>query len=95
MKNFTKQIGIKAMTLLFVMVSLMSFAQTQTTKDLKSIAVLNINTKESDLKPGQIGTLSRIELGKLGLYNVMDDYEVYSILAQKKFNANDCYSKGN
>ena len=93
MKTFIKKIGLKTVCMILILQTVNGFSQSQPTKVLESIAVLNINTKDSELKPSQIGTLARIELGKLGIFNVMDDYEVYSILEKKKLNTNDCFGK--
>ena len=93
MKTIIKKIGLKTLCMILVLQTVNGFSQSQPSKELESIAVLNINTKDSELKPSQVGSLTRIELGKLGVYNVMDDYEVYSVLEKKKLNSTDCFGK--
>ncbi len=58
---------------------------------LKTIAVLNIDTKDLDLDPVAMGNLVRLELEKTKVYNVMDKYEVAYIVEKEGLDISNCY----
>lgn len=57
------------------------------------IAVLHIDTKGLNLDPAQMGDLSRIELDKLGLFEVVDKYDVKYLVTKEQLILEDCYGK--
>jgi hypothetical protein len=59
----------------------------------EKIAVLYIDTKGFTLDPVQMGNLSRIELDKLGLFEVMDRYDVDYLAEREKIKLENCYGK--
>ncbi len=63
-------------------------AQTQ-----KTIAVLNIDTKDLSLDPASMGNLVRLELEKTKVYSVMDKYDVAYVVKQKGLDISNCYGK--
>jgi hypothetical protein len=59
----------------------------------KTIAVLNIDTKNMDLDPISMGNLVRLELEKTKVYSVMDKYEAEYIIQKEGLHINNCYGK--
>jgi hypothetical protein len=59
----------------------------------KTLAVLNIDTKNLELDPVAMGNLVRLELEKTKVYNVMDKYEAAYIIEKEGLNIIDCYGK--
>ncbi|UCH14034.1 MAG: hypothetical protein JSV22_13145 [Bacteroidales bacterium] len=59
----------------------------------KTIAVLNIDTKDLELDPVAMGNLVRLELEKTKVYNVMDKYEVAYIVEKEGLDISNCYGK--
>jgi TolB-like protein len=57
------------------------------------IAVLAVDSKGIVLDPEQLSNLLRIELEKTNSFNVLDKYDVQSILKQKNIDFNGCLSK--
>ncbi len=56
-------------------------------------AVLNIDTEGIQHTPEQIGNVVRLELDKLGLYEVMDKYDVSYLVQKNGLNISNCYGK--
>ncbi|MBK7407555.1 MAG: hypothetical protein IPL49_14590 [Saprospirales bacterium] len=65
----------------------------QTTDSRPTIAVLNIDTENLDMTPEQMGNLTRLELDKLGIYDVMDRYDVAYMVKSKGIELENCYGK--
>ncbi len=59
----------------------------------KTVAVLNIDTKNIDLDPVAMGNLVRLELEKTKVYSVMDKYEAAYIIEKEGLDINNCYGK--
>jgi len=59
----------------------------------KSVAVLNIDTKDMDVSPEVAGTLTRLELDKLNLFEVMDRYDMEYLIEKNSINIENCYGK--
>jgi hypothetical protein len=59
----------------------------------QTVAVLNIDAKGLEYDPAKLGSLVRIELTKLQLYNVFDKYDMEYLAKLKKVNIDSCYSK--
>ena len=66
-------------------------AQTATTRP--TIAVLNIDTDNLNMSPEQMGNLTRLELDKLGMFDVMDRYDVEYMIKSKGIDMANCYGK--
>jgi hypothetical protein len=62
-------------------------------QDTKTIAVLNIDTKNMDLDPTSMGNLVRLELEKTKVYSVMDKYEAEYIIQKEGLDISNCYGK--
>ncbi len=60
---------------------------------VNSIAVLNIDSKGFTLDPVQMGNITRIELDKLGKFEVMDKYDVEYLVEKNGLNTENCYGK--
>ncbi len=56
-------------------------------------AVLNFDTQGLTFEPAQMGALARLEFDKLGLYEVMDRYDVAYLLEREKLAIDNCYGK--
>lgn len=59
----------------------------------EKLTVLNIDSQGIDLTPQQLGNLARIEVEKLGLYEVMDRYDVAYMIKKHKLDIEGCYGK--
>lgn len=57
------------------------------------VAVLSIDTKGINDSPEQISSMVRIEVEKLGLYQMMDIYDVNYTIEKNKINVANCYGK--
>ncbi len=57
------------------------------------VAVLSLDTKSFAFDPGQSGNITRLELDKLDLFDVMDKYDIDYLLDKEKQNIVDCYGK--
>ncbi len=81
--------------MLFLMLSaVFSQAQVTTASTYKPrIAVLNIDTKGFELDPVQMGSLLRLELDKLGLFEVFDKYDVAYLAEKEGLRFDNCYGK--
>ena len=58
-----------------------------------TIAVLNIDTENLEMTPEQMGNLTRLELDKLGMFDVLDRYDVAYMIDKKGINIENCYGK--
>lgn len=68
------------------------FAAAQTTPKEK-VAVLHIDSKGFTLDPVQMGNITRIELDKTGLYEVLDKYDVDYLAEKEGLKLDNCYGK--
>jgi hypothetical protein len=59
----------------------------------ESLSVLSIDAKGVDTDPYTMGNMVRIELDKLGMFNVMDKYDVQQFIEQNKLGMQKCYGK--
>jgi hypothetical protein len=59
----------------------------------QTVAVLNIDAKGLEYDPAKLGSLVRIELTKLQLFNVFDKYDMEYLAKSKKADIDSCYSK--
>lgn len=57
------------------------------------MAILNIDTKNSTLTPSEMGNLVRMELQKLDTFEVMDIYDIQTLLNKEKYVWQDCFGK--
>jgi hypothetical protein len=58
-----------------------------------TLAVFHIDSKGMEVGPEQMGNITRLEVDKLGLYEVMDIYDVEYLVQQKDLKLEDCYGK--
>jgi len=90
MKTIKLNIKTIIVSLLLFSFSTNTIAQTS---NQKSLTVFHIDSKGINLDPEQIGNLARIEIGKLGLFEVMDKYDVQYIVDKNKLDITNCYGK--
>jgi len=81
--------------ILLVIISFGFYAMTATSigQTLKTIAVLNIDTKDLSLDPTAMGNLVRLEMEKTKVYSVMDKYDIEYVTKQKGIDISNCYGK--
>ncbi len=60
---------------------------------LKSLTVLNVDTRDLNMSPEQMGNLLRIEIEKMSLYEVMDRYDVAYLIEKHSLKVGNCYGK--
>ncbi len=70
-----------------------SVLQAQNLSDKPVVAVLNIDSQDFALEPGQLGNIVRTELTKLDLFQVMDRYDVEYIINKNDFDIERCFGK--
>ncbi len=56
-------------------------------------AVLHIDTKGLNLDPVQMGDMTRIELDKTGVFEVLDRYDVQYLIDKDKLDITNCFGK--
>lgn len=59
----------------------------------KSLAILSMDSENKTLSPQKAGDLLRIEAEKLGLYEIMDKYDVKYLVEQNNINVDNCFGK--
>ncbi len=79
--------------LLALMVLSASLAAQNENRIRSKIAVLHVDTKGLNFDPVQMGDLTRIELDKLGLFEVVDKYDVKYLVEKEQLKLEDCYGK--
>jgi hypothetical protein len=85
---------MKKITLIFASLVVLVFgAKAQKDNVRSKVAVLNIDTKSFAFDPVQSGNITRLELDKLDLFDVMDRYDIDYLLDKEKQNVADCYGK--
>jgi hypothetical protein len=85
---------VKIKVLLVTILSLLSLAVVTSKGQIqKTVAVLNIDTKNMELDPVSMGNLVRLELEKTKVYSVMDKYEAAYILEKEGLDISNCYGK--
>jgi TolB-like protein len=88
MKNLT------ILAIMAVLILLGAAAAAQTADATRpTVAVLNIDTKNLSLTPEEMGNLTRLELDKLGMFDVMDRYDVAYMIESKGISIDNCYGK--
>jgi len=81
-------------TFIFTLFFLQNIAFSQDYEtNFKSVAVLNVDTKDMDVSPEVAGTLIRLELDKLNLFEVMDRYDMEYLIEKNSINIEKCYGK--
>lgn len=68
-------------------------AQNNVTPPKPKVAILHIDSKGFILDPVQMGNLVRLEMDKLGQFEVLDKYDVDYLAEQEKLNLVNCYGK--
>ncbi len=84
-----KKMYVMAAILCLLLVNLNAWSQNVR----PTLTVLNIDTKEVQLEPSQMGNLVRIEIEKLNVYDVTDRYDVAYIVQKNNLNITNCYGK--
>jgi hypothetical protein len=85
---------MKRLLLLFSILGLLTTSLAATPSDLMpTIAVLNIDTENLELTPEQMGNLTRLELSKLNLFEVMDKYDAAYLIEKMDLDIANCYGK--
>lgn len=80
--------------LLFASLFCLNTAQAQTSPTPKEkVGVLHIDSKGFTLDPVQMGNLTRLELDKTGLYEVLDKYDVDYLAEKESLRLENCYGK--
>lgn len=90
MKTKLFLIGKKIASIVCVCASLSVSAQTV---KQPSLTVLHLDSKGIVLDPIQLGSLARIEMGKINKFEVMDRYDVDMILEKNSLDIKNCYGK--
>lgn len=67
------------------------FSQTENNRE--SVAILHIDAQGFTLTPEQMGNLTRIELSKMNMYEVIDRYDIQYLLEKNDITAENCYGK--
>jgi len=79
--------------LLLVFPAATLFAQEPVVAPKPTLTVLNIDTRGVNMAPETAGDLVRIETEKLGLYEVMDRYDVAYLIEKNQLKISNCYGK--
>ncbi len=70
-----------------------SFSVAQNLSIRQKVAVLNLDTKGFAYDPVQAGNLTRLELDKLNLFDVLDKYDIDYLMAKDTAGIANCYGK--
>jgi hypothetical protein len=77
----------------FLLLFLVSEIQAQDFNAKSTIAVLDIDSKGFTLDPAQMGNITRVELDKISVFQVMDRYDVEYLAQKNNLNVENCYGK--
>ncbi len=80
-------------SLLLLITFCFTVVQAQDFDTKATIAVLDIDTKGFTMDPIQMGNITRVELDKTGVYEVMDKYDVQYLVDKHELNIDNCYGK--
>lgn len=81
-------------TIAFCWVLSSTFGQnTTTTAPREKIAVLSIDTKGLPFTPEQMGDLLRMETNRLGIFEVLDQYDIGYIAEKEQLDISKCFGK--
>jgi hypothetical protein len=87
MKNFALTIALMLLGFTF------GVAQVSTVAPKPKVAVLHIDSKGFILDPAQMGNLVRLELDKLGQFEILDKYDVEYLANKESLDLTNCYGK--
>ncbi|MBL7783744.1 MAG: hypothetical protein JNM22_21085, partial [Saprospiraceae bacterium] len=87
-----KNIVSTVFCLLVLWAPAISFSQ-NTTALKEKVGVLYIDSKGFSLDPVQMGNLTRLELDKTGVYEVLDKYDVEYLIEKEGLKPDNCYGK--
>ena len=62
-------------------------------QNVSSIAVSNVDTKDIQISPHEMGNLVRLELEKKEIFYIVDRYDMSDILKSQGLVVTDCYGK--
>lgn len=68
-------------------------AQPSSVSSKEKIAVLNFDSKGLVLDAAQLGNLARVELDKLGLFEVLDRYDIEYLVEKESLKIDKCFGK--
>lgn len=89
-----KKTNNKLTSIIFAFTFILTSLQVQVQAQNKPItAVLYFDVQGIDLKPEAMGNLVRIELEKLGSYEVIDRYDIKFMSEQSQIKLDNCYGK--
>jgi hypothetical protein len=89
MKTLTK--FTKTAVIIYIIIIAITCNAQVNTKN--TIAVLNIDTQDMLETPEQMGNLTRMELDKLDIFQVLDKYDVSYLTDKNKLSITNCYGK--
>ena len=90
MKNFAYQ---TALFLLFATCGIATAQNPVNTGPRPKVAVLHIDSKGFILDPIQMGNMVRLELDKIGQYEILDKYDVEYLATKESLDLSNCYGK--
>ena len=83
----------KYIVVLLSFLSLTQFVTAQKNTNRPKLAVLNLDTHGFTLEPRTAGNITRVELEKLELFDVMDKYDIDYLLDKDIQQADNCFGK--
>lgn len=87
---------MKSLFTFIIATLLLGFAQlgtAQSNSNKTSVAVLDIDVKGFTIDPVQMGDITRIELSKIGKFELMDKYDVEYLVDKNDITTAGCYGK--
>lgn len=84
---------MKRLRFLAMMSFTLFFFWTFAQNNMPSIAILDIDNTNAELSPDQLASLARIEITKLGTFEVIDPYDIEYLFKTNEFDATGCYGK--
>lgn len=84
---------ITLLLMAFCLGATFSLSAQNTSTGRSKVAVLHIDTKGLGLDPVQMGDLTRIELDKTGLFEILDKYDVQYLVEKEQLKLENCYGK--
>ena len=78
--------------LLISLLALALFSATSIQAQKPSIAIINIDANGFSLSPEQISNLTRVELQKIGIYEVIHQHDIAYVLKEQSIDPNECFS---
>jgi hypothetical protein len=83
----------KHLLILLYILSVFNLAVAQKNANRPKLAVLNLDTHGFSLEPRTAGNITRVELEKLELFDIMDKYDIDYLLDKDIQQADNCFGK--